>query len=159
MQKKEKDNKSLELFTDQEICELREAFNIFDIESDGSIETSQLKILMNTLKIYPNDKELEQIIAEADPDNSNQIYFNTFLKIIGKRRKNKKNDEIKYLKKLFKYLDRNNNGLISIREIRYIVVNSNENISEKDIEFLMKEADTDGDGYISLEEFLTVMKS
>ncbi len=159
MLKKEKDNKSLELFTDQEICELREAFNIFDIESDGSIEISQLKILMNTLKIYPNEKELEQIIAEADPDNSNQIYFNQFLKIIGKRRKSKKNDEIKYLKKLFKYLDRNNNGLISIREIRYIVVNSNENISEKDIEFLMKEADTDGDGYISLEEFLTVMKS
>ena len=43
--------------------------------------------------------------------------------------KNIKEDEDKYLKSLFSSLDRNNNGLISIHEIRYIVRNSNENIS------------------------------
>ena len=35
----------------------------------------------------------------------------------------------------------------------------NEKISEKDIEIIMKEVDTDKDGYISLEEFMAIMEN
>ena len=114
---------------------------------------------MNSLKQYPNQKELEKILNEFNIDKNGQIYFNQFLKIMAKRLKNIKEDEDRYLKNLFSSLDRNNNGLISIHEIRYIVTHSSENISEKDIETIMKEADTDGDGLISFEEFMTIMKN
>ena len=156
---KSKEREFIELLSEQEICELHEAFNIFDIDSDGSIETSQLGMLMNSLKQYPSKEELAQIIKETDVDNTNQIYFNQFLKIMAKRIKDTKNDEDKYFKSLFLSLDRNKNGLISIHEIRYIVTHSNENLSEKDIEIIMKEADTDQDGYISFEEFMMIMKN
>ena len=159
MLSKAKEREFIELLSEQEICELHEAFNIFDIDSDGSIEASQLGMLMNALKQYPTQEELNQIIKETDIDNTNQIYFNQFLKIMAKRIKDTKDDEDKYLKSLFLSLDRNNNGLISIHEIRYIVTHSGENLSEKEIEFLMKEADTDGDGYISYEEFMMIMKN
>ena len=154
-----KEDEFIELLTEQEICELHEAFNIFDVESDGSIDSKQLIILMNSLKQYPNQKELEKILNEFNIDKNGQIYFNQFLKIMAKRLKNIKEDEDRYLKNLFSSLDRNNNGLISIHEIRYIVTHSSENISEKDIETIMKEADTDGDGLISFEEFMTIMKN
>ena len=156
---KNKEDKFIELLSEQEICELHEAFNIFDVESDGSINSKQLIILMNSLKQYPSQKELEKILNEFNIDKNGQIYFNQFLKIMAKRLKNIKEDEDRYLKNLFSNLDRNNNGLISIHEIRYIVTHSNENISEKDIETIMKEADTDGDGLISFEEFMTIMKN
>ena len=156
---KNKEDEFIELLSEQEICELHEAFNIFDVESDGSIDSKQLIILMNSLKQYPNQKELEKILNEFNIDKNGQIYFNQFLKIMAKRLKNVKKDEDTYLKNLFRSLDRNNNGLISINEIRYIVTHSNENISEKDIEIIMKEADTDGDGLISFEEFMTIMKN
>ena len=156
---KSKEKESIELLTEYEIWELHEAFNMFDVDSDGSIETNQLGMLMNSLSQYPTKEELEQLIKETDVDNTNQIYFNQFLKIIAKRIKNVEVDENKYLKKLFSTLDRNQNNLISIHEIRYIVTHSGKNISEKDIETIMKEADTDGDGYISFEEFLTIMKN
>ena len=156
---KSKEDEFIELLSEQEICELHEAFNIFDVESDGSIDSKQLIILMNSLKQYPNQKELEKILNEFNIDKNGQIYFNQFLKIMAKRLKNIKEDEDRYLKNLFSSLDRNNNGLISIHEIRYIVTHSSENISEKDIETIMKEADTDGDGLISFEEFMTIMKN
>ena len=156
---KNKEDEFIELLSEQEICELHEAFNIFDIESDGSINSKKLIILMNSLKQYPSQKELEKILNEFNIDKNGQIYFNQFLKIMAKRLKNIKEDEDRYLKNLFSNLDRNNNGLISIHEIRYIVTHSNENISEKDIETIMKEADTDGDGLISFEEFMTIMKN
>ena len=156
---KNKEDEFIELLSEQEICELHEAFNIFDIESDGSINSKKLIILMNSLKQYPSQKELEKILNEFNIDKNGQIYFNQFLKIMAKRLKNIKEDEDRYLKNLFSNLDRNNNGLISIHEIRYIVTHSSENISEKDIETIMKEADTDGDGLISFEEFMTIMKN
>ena len=152
---KSKEDEFIERLSEQEICELHEAFNIFDVESDGSIGAKQLIILMNALKQYPTQQEIEKILSEFNIDINGQIYFNQFLKIMAKRLKNIKEDEDKYLKSLFSSLDRNKNGLISIHEIRYIVTHSRENISQNDIEIIMKEADTDGDGLISFEEFLT----
>ena len=116
-------------------------------------------MLLNSLKQYPSKEELNQIIKETDKENTKLISFNQFLQIMAKRLKYIEEDEDKYFKSLFCSLDRNNNGLISIHEIRYIVTHSNENISEKDIEIIMKEADTDGDGLISYEEFMTIMKN
>ena len=152
---KKKEEDSIELLTEEEICELHEAFNIFDIDSDGSIGINQLKVLMDALKQSPSKEELDNILKE----NDKQIYFSQFLKIMAKRLKDVKKDEDKYLKDLFGTLDRNKNGLISIHEIRYIVTHSKENISENDIETIMKEADTDGDGLISFEELKMIMKS
>ena len=157
MASKDKEREFIELLSEQEICELHEAFNIFDIDSDGRIEKSQLGMVLNALKQYPTKEELDEIIKETG--NSNQIYFNQFLKIMAKRIKNIKEDEDKYLKNLFTLLDRNKNGLIQLHEIRYIVTHSEQNLTEKDIEIIMKEADTDGDGLISYEEFMTIMKN
>ena len=209
---KTKEDKFIELLSEEEICELHEAFNIFDEESDGSIEGNNLVILLNSLNQYPKKEEIVQMLKDIgvinleDNENNNKdniekknteinnkennewdnerdnkknqvkrsekyneviyngpIYFNQFLKIMAKRLKDIKKDEDKYLKSLFRSLDRNNNGLISIHEIRYIVTHSSkageEKISEDEIELIMKEADTDGDGLISLEEFLTIMKN
>ena len=209
---KSKEDKFIELLSEEEICELHEAFNIFDVESDGSIEGNNLVILLNSLNQYPKKEEIVQMLKDIgvinleDNENNNKdniekknteinnkennegdnerdnkknqvkrsekyneviyngpIYFNQFLKIMAKRLKDIKKDEDKYLKSLFRSLDRNNNGLISIHEIRYIVTHSSkageEKISEDEIELIMKEADTDGDGLISLEEFLTIMKN
>ena len=156
-----REDEFIELLTEQEICELHEAFNIFDFESNGSIETNNLVLLMNSLKQYPSKEEIEQILKEIDINNDGKIYFNQFLKIMAKRLKNILYDEDKYLKSVFDLLDRNKNGLISIDEIRRIVSHSSdsENISEKEIELIMKEADTDGDGLISFEELKMIMKS
>ena len=160
MSKNKKNKEFVELLSEQEICELHEAFNIFDVESDGSIAASQLMLLMKALKPKISEDELDNIFNEYNIDKNGQIYFNQFLKIMAKRLKNIQEDEDEDLKRSFSYLDRNKNGLISINEIRYMVLHSKKvDISESDIETIIREADTDGDGLISLEEFMTVMKN
>ena len=160
MSKNKKNKEFVELLSEQEICELHEAFNIFDVESDGSIAASQLMLLMKALKQKISEDELDNIFNEYNIDKNGQIYFNQFLKIMAKRLKNIQEDEDEDLKRSFSYLDRNKNGLISINEIRYMVLHSKKvDISESDIETIIREADTDGDGLISLEEFMTVMKN
>ena len=60
-----KDDEYVELLTEQEICELHEAFNIFDIESDGSIDANNFVLLMYALKQYPSKEEVEKILRNG----------------------------------------------------------------------------------------------
>ena len=143
--------------SEQEICELREAYNIFDDNSDGCIGIDKLLLLFNSLKQYMTGKELKKFMQELGYNNSNKINFNQFLEIMAKKLQKRDLKDENYLKVLFDSMDRNNNGRISIHEIRYIALHSNENISEPELEMLIKEVDNDGDGLISFDEFLAFM--
>ena len=154
-----KENDFIQFLSEEEICELREAFNIFDVNSEGTIDKDKLILLLFSLKQYPTKEELEETMKAQGLDKLEQINFDQFLKIIGKRVNTKKIDEDVYFRNLFDSMDRNKNGMISIHEIRYIILHSNENISEKDLELLMNNVDSDNDGLISFEEFLSFMKN
>ena len=152
-----KENEFIQSLSEEEICELREAFNIFDVNSDGTINKDQLYLLFS-LKQYPTKEELEDILKAEGYEKLDQINFGQFLKIMGKRINNKKDDENTYLKNLFERLDINNNGIISLDDIKHIVLHSNEQISEEEIELLINNVDVDEDGFITFEEFLNFMK-
>ena len=153
------DEEFINIISEQEICELHEAFNLFDINSEGVIPVNKLSSLLFSLKQYPTKEELEDILKSEGLDNSENLNFNQFLKILGKSVDNKSIDEDGYLKSLFDSLDSNNNGMISIHELRYIVLHSNEKITENEIELIMKNVDHDKDGLINFEEFLSIMKN
>ena len=154
-----KANEFVKLLSEEEICELREAFNIFDVNSEGTIDKDKLILLLFSLKQYPTKEELEETMKSQGLDKLDQINFDQFLKIMGKRMNTKKVDEDIYLRNLFDSMDRNKNGMISIHEIRFIILHSNEDISEKELELLMNNVDSDNDGLISFEEFLSFMKN
>ena len=69
---KNKEEEFIERLSEQEICELHEAFNIFDIDSDGSITTKQLLLLMKALKQNLSKKELENVLNEYNIEKDGQ---------------------------------------------------------------------------------------
>ena len=153
------DNEFLNLLTEQDIYELYDAFDIFDINCDGNISIDKLNSLLFSLKQYITKEELNNILKEEGLDKSETIDFNQFLKILGNKVNQKIIDEDEYLRNLFDTMDRNKNGVISLHELRYIVLHPNEEISEEDIELLMESVDQDKDGFISYNEFLSIMKN
>ena len=153
------DNEFLNLLTEQDIYELHDAFDIFDINCDGNISIDKLYSLLFSLKQYITKEELNNFLKEEGLDKSETIDFNQFLKILGNKVNQKIIDEDEYLRNLFDTMDRNKNGVISLHELRYIVLHSNEEISEEDIELLMESVDQDKDGFISYNEFLSIMKN
>ena len=153
------DNEFLNLLTEQDIYELHDAFDIFDINCDGNISIDKLNSLLFSLKQYITKEELNNILKEEGLDKSETIDFNQFLKILGNKVDQKIIDEDEYLRNLFDTMDRNKNGVISLHELRYIVLHSNEDIAEEDIELLMESVDQDKDGFISYNEFLSIMKN
>ena len=79
-----KENDFIQFLSEEEICELREAFNIFDVNSEGTIDKDKLILLLFSLKQYPTKEELEETMKAQGLDKLEQINFDQFLKIIGK---------------------------------------------------------------------------
>ena len=57
----------------------------------------------------------------------------------------------------FQVFDADGNGMISADELRQIMANLGEKLTQEEVEDMVKEADIDGDGQINYEEFVRMM--
>lgn len=74
MSKKLKDNEAEE--------EFRAAFKVFDKDHNGLISPDELRQVMKNLGHRLTDKEVEEMIKEADADNNGQIDYQEFAKVM-----------------------------------------------------------------------------
>lgn len=57
----------------------------------------------------------------------------------------------------FKVFDKDGNGVISSRELKHVMANLGEILSEAEVEAMINEADIDGDGCINYAEFFSMV--
>lgn len=62
--------------------ELLEAFKELDKEKMEYLETNSFKNAMSHLGEAFNDKEIDQLVKDADPNNTGKIYYADFIKMI-----------------------------------------------------------------------------
>ena len=95
------------------------------------------------------------MINEVDVDGNGTIDFPEFLSLMA--RKMKDTDTEEELIDAFKVFDRDGNGLISAAELRHVMTNLGEKLSDEEVDEMIKEADIDCDGHINYEEFVRMM--
>ncbi|KAI3620222.1 hypothetical protein CBS9595_002189 [Malassezia furfur] len=137
--------------------EFKEAFSLFDKDGDGSITTKELGTVMRSLGQNPTEAELQDMVNEIDADGDGTIDFPEFLTMMA--RKMKDTDSEEEIKEAFKVFDKDGNGFISAAELRHVMTNLGEKLSDQEVEEMIREADTDGDGQINYDEFVRMMMS
>lgn len=141
--------------TEDQIAEFREAFSLFDRDGDGSITTKELATVIRSLGQNPTEAEIQDMINEVDTDGNGTIDFGEFLDLMAHKIKDLDSDE--ELREAFKVFDKDQNGYISAAELRHVMINLGEKLTEEEVELMIKEADTDGDGQVNYEEFVRMM--
>jgi centrin-1 len=65
--------------SEEEIEEIREAFNLFDTDGSGTIDPKELKAAMQSLGFEAKNQTIYQMIGDIDKDGSGEIDFEEFL--------------------------------------------------------------------------------
>ncbi|KAI4739537.1 putative calmodulin [Aureobasidium sp. EXF-12298] len=144
-----------ENLTPEQIQELKEVFNVFDKDGNDNITVDELGEVMRSLGQEPSQTELEDILNEIDKDGSGSIEFDEFLSMMG--RKVQQADSESELRAAFAVFDRDGSGTISAEELRNVMKSIGENLSDSEIDEMIKEADANGDGNIDYDEFVKIM--
>ncbi|XP_022846949.1 calmodulin-like protein 8 isoform X1 [Olea europaea var. sylvestris] len=171
-----------EVLNEEQIVEFQEAFSLFDKDGDGSsrfstvnslsdsksynlgieyfagcITIEELATVIRSLDQNPTEEELHDMIEEVDSDGNGTIEFTEFLNLMSKKMKETDADE--ELKEAFKVFDKDQNGYISANELRHVMINLGEKLTDEEVEQMIKEADLDGDGQVNYEEFVKMMRT
>ena len=141
--------------TEEQIAEFKEAFSLFDKDGDGTITTKELGTVMRSLGQNPTEAELQDMINEVDADGNGTIDFPEFLTMMA--RKMKDTDSEEEIMEAFKVFDKDGNGFISAAELRHVMTNLGEKLTDEEVDEMIAEADVDGDGQINYEEFVKMM--
>ncbi|KAH8902980.1 EF-hand [Coniochaeta sp. PMI_546] len=141
--------------TQEQIAQYRQVFDLFDKDHTGDITAEELGEVMKGLGLNPSDSELHDLIAEADVNKDGSIDFNEFLNMMARTVKEVDNEE--ELKNAFKVFDKDGSGTISAIELRAVLQHLGENLTDDDLDEMLKMADKNGDGNIDYEEFVHIM--
>jgi calcium-dependent protein kinase len=141
----------------KEIKELTDAFKALDVNGDGTLTYQEVVETMKTQKLeVPAD--LLEIMKDIDSDGSGQIDYTEFVAATLDKRMyiSKENAWI-----AFRQFDLDGDGKISPEELQQVLGADGvgDHFDTAKVAEMIKEADTNGDGVISFEEFLEHMKA
>ena len=145
----------IDKLTEAQLDEFREAFNSFDKDGGGSIDSKELKDLMASVGQNPTDDELAEMIRIADADGTGDIDFAEFVTLMAHKMADEKSEAT--LKAAFSVFDTSGDGFISAEEMRRIMINVGEPVTLDDVEQVIRKVDIDGDGVINYDEFTKVI--
>ena len=70
----------------------------------------------------------------------------------------KDEDSEEEIREAFRVFDKDGNGVISPAELRHVLGNIGEKLTDDEIDEIMRDADEDGDELINYEEFVLLMQ-
>ncbi|XP_047313124.1 calmodulin-2/4-like [Impatiens glandulifera] len=137
------------------IIEFLQAFScfIFDVKDIGygcMMTVEELVTVIGSALDHNEDQE-EEVLEENDI-----IEFAEFLHFLlaGQTKVQEDDDE---LKEAFKVFDKDEDGFISANELRHVMMNFGEKLTDEEVQHMIKEADLDGDGKVNFHEFINII--
>eukprot|EP01129_Flabellula_baltica_P009017 TRINITY_DN3619_c0_g1_i2.p1 TRINITY_DN3619_c0_g1~~TRINITY_DN3619_c0_g1_i2.p1 ORF type:complete len:519 (-),score=85.21 TRINITY_DN3619_c0_g1_i2:219-1775(-) len=144
----------------EEIARIREIFNLFDKDHSGAIDREEFRHFMNAIGDPVTETEADSIISQIDTDGNGVIDLEEFIYFMEDNANDADVDCEQTIMDLFYLFDKDHSGTITTPEFKQMMMNINDGtLSESDIDKIIKDLDTDGNGEIDLEEFTEMVKS
>ena len=134
------------------------AFYLFDADKDGMLKPKDfLKVLSKNQISLPESSEKKILSSNNDNDNPTDVSMKDFISLVNTRMKNVESEE--ELVEMFKIFDKKGTGKVSSGDIRSVLDDIDEPISQQELEELMLNWDKDKDGFLDFSEFKEMMNN
>jgi Ca2+-binding EF-hand superfamily protein len=110
---------------------------------------------MTSLGFESKNGAIFQMISDLDTDGNGSIDFGEWFSLLTKRVNDR--DSRANINKIFLLFDDERTGFISTKNLRRVADELGENVSNEELEELLRRADLDGDGLVSEEEFYHIV--
>ena len=143
--------------TQEEISDLKQAFELFVNESTGKIDFKEIHEAMKCLNIQTKSPAVYELIQNLDTeDNSIKggVDFEQFIDAINDKLTKHETSGMKRMFDLFK--DNEQSNTISIDAIKSIFQDIGDTMSEQDVEEMLKKI-TSNSNEITFDEFVEIM--
>lgn len=151
-----KTQKPKKQLTEEQLLEVKEAFNVFDSEQTGGLDARELKAALSALNVKISKDEIRLIYSEFGKDIREKINQEEFFEIVTPRLPDRHTKD--YIKMIFKYFDLDNSEKISMRNLKKIAQEIGETLSDEELKEILEEADKDNDGFIGFDDFYRIMR-
>jgi Ca2+-binding EF-hand superfamily protein len=142
-----------ENLNEEQINTIHELFNSLDHKSSGELDVKQCIYLFRLLLIpIDNEEQFQLVMNQVDLDNNGKISFQEFLILLSQKMNNAQN--INFILETFKYFDKDNDGIINIKDLSKIFLHLGEQFNEQQLKEMLLDIDYDQDGYVTFQDFI-----
>lgn len=130
---------------------IKEVFEHLDRDGSETLDIQELGLGLRALGLNPSEEQVQELMKTADTNQDSKIGFEEFQSLFKKCSKLDHVDEQKLKDELSQY-DTDGSGFIERDELKRILCEGGESLTEEEAETIIKDFDTNEDGKLSLEE-------
>ncbi|CAK1556040.1 unnamed protein product [Leptosia nina] len=145
------------VLTNEQKNDLHEAFNLLDYNGEGKIKAEDFRVAIKALGYEPTKEELQKMINGVDKGLTGKLSFENFETAIMRKIMSLDNDGD--IMKSFRLFDMDDCGFISFENLKEVTKILGIHLSDEEIEEMIDDADKDFDGFISVQEFMRMIKN
>lgn len=109
---------------DHILSEYKEVFSMFDVDGDGTIDSTELDNVLKDLGTPATSSELQELLAAVDTDSNGVIDFEEFCVMMSMRGGSGSSgitDPYTEMKSVFTALDKDGDGIISLEDLKVVL--------------------------------------
>lgn len=140
-----------------QLKQLNDIFKRFDMDHDGSLTQLELAALLRSLGLKPSGDQIHVLLANIDANGNGSIEFEELVEAILPDMNEQVLINQDQLMEVFRSFDRDGNGYITAAELAGQMAKMGHPLTYRELSEMMQEADTNGDGVISFNEFANIL--
>lgn len=142
-----------------EVDEIRQAFDLFDTNQTGCIDPKDLKSAMQSLGFDAKNPMVLKVINELDTTETQKsgIGFNTFVEAINNKLIDEPSESKESIRRLFDLLRDPASDEITLDSLRRMSNELGENIPDTDLESMLEKSSSTGKNTLTFDEFYEIM--
>ncbi|ELU05331.1 hypothetical protein CAPTEDRAFT_170720 [Capitella teleta] len=138
-----------------QIEDFKECFILHDKDGDGKISTHELGTVVRSLGMCPSETDIDELKRNF---RGGSFGLPELMQVMATLMQQEGDREVA-IRDAFQTFDRDGNGLINAAELRHIMTNIGEKLTEQEVDEMIREFDVDREGNVSYEDVVLRMAS